>query len=233
MTPASLAEGIRTIPTDTPGIELWLIDLECYPFQEKRCWLSPAELDRAGRFRFQDDQRRYLAAHCALREIIAMRRGAPPASLRFIEQDQGKPALLPEPGQTNNALRFSLSHSDDLALIGLAKDFEIGVDIESLREIDDLWPLADQCLTGAECEELRTVPSQKLSSTFLRGWTRKEACLKAIGTGLSLAPDTFHTGLGRELHKTLLTTEQGPVSIHIRSIDIDSESIAAFAWIGA
>jgi 4'-phosphopantetheinyl transferase len=230
---ASLTDGISTLPADTCGIELWLIDLVRYPFQEKQSWLSAVEMDRASRFKFQDDRRRYLAAHCALREIIGLRLDRPPASLQFLELDQGKPALLPESGQSHNALRFSLSHGEDLALIGLADGFEIGVDIESLRAIDDIWPLAEQCLTRMECEELRATPSQQLSSAFLRGWTRKEACLKAIGTGLSLAPNALHTGLGLDLATTSLTNDHGPATVHVRSIDIDGGSIAAVAWIPA
>lgn len=230
---ASLTDGISTVQVDTRGIELWLIDLRHYPFQEKHSWLSAAEASRASRFKFQDDRRRYLAAHCALREIIGLRLDRAPASLQFFEQDQGKPALFPEPGQTHNALRFSLSHSEDLALVGLADGFEIGVDIEALRSIDDVWPLAEQCLTKVECEELRATPSQQLASAFLRGWTRKEACLKAIGTGLSLAPGTLHTGLGCDLATTSLTNNQGPGAVHVRSIDINSQSIAAVAWLAA
>ena len=230
---ASLTDGISTVAADTRGIELWLVDLVRYPVQERQVSLNAVELDRASRFKFQDDRRRYLAAHCALREIIGLRLDRAPASLQFFEQDQGKPSLLSEPGQAHNSLRFSLSHSEDLALVGLADGFEIGVDIETLRAIDDIWPLAEQCLTRTECEELRATPSQQQSSAFLRGWTRKEACLKAIGTGLSLAPNSLHTGLGRDLATTSLTTSQGPVAVHVRSLDIDTRSIAAVAWMAA
>src|SRR5215208_1888375 len=79
--------------------------------------LSAAERVRAARFKFSDHRRRYIAAHVALRRILARYLELDPSRLEFCRGAQGKPDLILQPNQP--PLRFNLSHSHDAALIAV------------------------------------------------------------------------------------------------------------------
>ena len=74
---------------------------------------------------------------------------------------------------------FSLSHSGTLAVIALA-DVPVGADAEKDRPVGEAVRL--RALTGAERADSRD---------FLFFWTRKEAALKCLGTGVDRALDSL------------------------------------------
>ena len=88
--------------------------------------LSAAERARAGRFFFDRDRRRFIAARARLRELLGERLGVPPEAVELAYGANGKPYLA------GGGLHFNVSHCDDVALFGFASS-EIGVDIEALR----------------------------------------------------------------------------------------------------
>ncbi|MEO6787879.1 MAG: 4'-phosphopantetheinyl transferase superfamily protein [Chthoniobacteraceae bacterium] len=146
--------------------------------------LSRDEILRAGRFAFGADRDRFIAAHGALRMVLGLCLSADPQSLEFVTGPTGKPALL----QTFTDLRFNLSHSGDLALIAVARGREVGVDVERVRRDIEFDPIVEHYFEPAEAWNLRTAPQQERVSRFFDLWTRKEACLKAEGTGLGSRP---------------------------------------------
>lgn len=74
---------------------------------------------------------------------------------------------------------FSLSHSGTLAVIALA-DVPVGADAEKDRPVGEAVRL--RALTGAERADSRD---------FLFFWTRKEAALKCLGTGVDRSLDSL------------------------------------------
>ena len=126
-------------------------------------------------------QRRFIAAHAGLRELLGRYLGADPNEVRFVHNEFGKPALS---GQFGGRLEFNLSHSADLALIGIAADAEIGVDLEHVRDEPDFIEIAQWYFAENEAEELNRLPSEHRARAFLGSWTRKEAYAKARGQGL-------------------------------------------------
>lgn len=201
-----------------PGVRLWLFGLAVEPSAAQLGWLSASEQTRAARFAFERDRRRFRAAHVQLRGLLAQAIGSMPASLRFSETAHGKPLL-----EADGAPTFNLSHSADVGALALAASGEIGVDIEVLHRVDDLESLSARCFTPAEQDELArwgSAPGPR-ELLFLQGWTRKEACLKAVGSGLSLEPASFEAGLapvprdvslrwdGREFHLAVSSFRHG------------------------
>jgi 4'-phosphopantetheinyl transferase len=181
---------MQAVKTDAP-FDMWLADTGACPADHALAWLSPVERQRAARFRFARDRDRYLAAHVALRWLIARQTGRAPARQRFTTDAFGKP-WLDEPA----GCRFNISYADGVALIGLSDRAEIGVDIEADRPLDDMIELADLHFTAEERRHLgaKADPAARRFAFFC-GWSRKEACLKALGTGLSLPPASLRTGL--------------------------------------
>lgn len=193
--------------------ELWLIGLADAPSDDEIGWLSAPERARAERFAFDRDRRRHLAAHCGLRRLLSARLGVDAGSLRFREGPFGKPYLDGRP-----ACAFNLSHSHDVALVALADDGEIGVDVEVLRHFPDALALAGQHYTASERAALAGRAGRERDLAFLFGWTRKEACLKAVGSGLSIPADTFEAGLAPERRTVPIGTPQGVVPVEVLSL---------------
>jgi 4'-phosphopantetheinyl transferase len=86
-------------------------------------------------------------------------------------------------------LQFNLSHSHDLALIAVAHDQPVGVDVEFIRSDTAVMQIADRFFAARESAALRALPEQQQRRAFFDTWTRKEAWLKARGVGLGGALD--------------------------------------------
>ena len=112
----------------------------------------------------------------ALGEILARYLGRVPG--RFEKGPHGKPRLAGE----NGWLRFNLSHSGDVTLIAVARDVEVGVDVERIRPVIEMHAIARRWLGRDDIADERE---------FFRAWTRHEAMVKALGVGLSGAAESF------------------------------------------
>jgi 4'-phosphopantetheinyl transferase len=104
-----------------------------------------------------------------MRDILSRCTDAP---LEFALHQHGKPYLPHSP-----SLFFNLSHSHEMALVAVALDREVGVDIERLRPLPEYAKLADRFFPPSE-----PIPTDE--ADFFRHWTRVEALLKARGVGL-------------------------------------------------
>jgi 4'-phosphopantetheinyl transferase len=130
-----LDAAVRPIPAPAP-FELWWVDLRHDGLRADLGALSSQERARAARFVFDHHRARYVAAHSALRRLISAYAGIEPTAIDFDEGPFGKPQLK------NAVCSFNLSHSDDIAVVALAPQGEVGVDVEMLRPVRDAMDLA-------------------------------------------------------------------------------------------
>ncbi len=129
--------------------------------------------------------RRFAIGRSALREIIGCALGMAPGCIPLREGLHGKPALGRDlPGR---GLWFSVAHTEDVMLVALSRGFDVGIDLERSRSIEQWERVADRVLGTAERAQLqRAVDSGEDAGTaFLRHWCRVEAELKAIGCGIA------------------------------------------------
>ncbi len=173
------------------AVQLWRIDLNGRASEQDTALLSAEERNRAARFAFDHLRQRYLLAHAWLRRVLGQALGRDPASLAWQYGAQGKPLL-----STNDGLFFNLSHSGDVALLALSDRHEVGIDVEVHGNPRNAAELSQAVLTPSERAWVFEGRAQDIDRRFLCCWTRKEACIKAIGSGLSLAPQTFDAGAG-------------------------------------
>jgi 4'-phosphopantetheinyl transferase len=153
---------------------------------EFRSWLSPAELEKAGRLHRPVDRHRSMAARGLLRWLLGRYLGLGPERLGLASGASGKPCLAEE--WSSSHLDFNLSHSGPFALFAFARDRRTGADIEQVRP-DIITPeLVAQVFSPRERKGYDTLPESKKVLVFFTGWTRKEAYLKATGGGLSGSP---------------------------------------------
>lgn len=222
------APGISQIDSHSAGIDLFLVDLLAYPWEQDESCLSLEERTRASRFRFEQDRNRYSATHCALRKLLARTLKCSPTALHFQTGRFGKPRLA-EAVHPNH--EFNLSQSKDLALLGIANELPVGVDIEAVTRIENLMPLVSNVFTSDEIAELLHTSANQRTSAFLRGWTRKEACLKAAGCGLTVAPSEVHVGLAGNTQTVRFQAGHRHVRACVSTIDVGPAAVAAVAWI--
>ena len=151
--------------------------------------LDDHERARADRFCFERDRDQFVARHAFVRRVLGGYLGVAPAALVICPTAAGRPELAAPSG-----LAFNASHSAGLAVVAVARERRIGVDIERMRHLDDVMGIADGHLTEGETEWLRSVPQASRSAVFLTLWTRKESVVKAVGGGLSIPLDSFDVG---------------------------------------
>ena len=224
--PSTKEMAMQPIPVLAP-FQLWRGSLDSNPDESAIQELSASERARAARFVFERDRRRYLSAHDQLRRVLAGATGLSAAALRYREGTHGKPYL----DHDQVTLAFNMSHSQDTVVIALRPSGEIGVDVEMLRPMSDVTELAARNFTPAERAQLARTPPAERDAIFLRGWTRKEACLKALGSGLSVAPDSFHVGLEPDERVTQLCWNGQIISVRVWSLLLDETTLCALAHV--
>ena len=159
------------------------LHLTSHQVQTLEQMLSGDELGRAGRFSFRKDRDHFIAARGLLRTILGKYLLMQPDELRLCCGPFGKPAL--EEKTHGKTLRFNVSHSHGLALFALAREREIGVDLEYARPDLSVGTIARQFFSRREADALSALPERDRQKTFFTLWTRKEAVMKADGMGLA------------------------------------------------
>ncbi len=201
--------------------------------EASRQLLSVDELSRAERFVFPEHRRRFVIARGLLRLILARYTAVEPEGLQFVYGRHGKPGLADK--QNGDDLQFSVSHSDDLALYGVARGRRIGVDLERVRADlleEEIKQIAERFFSPREAAAILAAPPQQRRETFLSCWTRKEAYAKAIGKGLSLPLDQFDVSLDSRERAALLHTGGDPEEAahwSIQPLDLRPSYVAALA----
>ena len=183
--------------TDTAHV--WAVDLERETFEGHMLaeTLSADEWMRADRFVFEKHRAHFVAARGYLRAILAKYTQCKPGELAFFYGEHGKPALASP--WDKSQLRFNLSHAAGLALVAISLRREIGVDIEHLnRKVGHMQDIAKRFFAPGEYERLCALPREEQRRAFFCCWTRKEAYLKAMGTGLTHSLKNFEVSLGRK-----------------------------------
>ena len=178
--------------------------------------LSDEERVTASRFRLDLHRVRYIANHATAHTILASY--APGLTLKTTPY--GKPYVAgPEAAKR---LRFNMAHSGPLCVIAIAAQ-EIGVDVERVRSDIAMDEIAQMYFTPQELAALRRLPPLRQTDAFFACWTRKEALLKAHGTGFIRSPQTVHVGLGPA---TLAATASG---WSLADIELPSGYVGAIA----
>jgi phosphopantetheinyl transferase len=88
-------------------------------------------------------------------------------------------------------LSLSFSSSASMAIAASSNDAKIGIDIETVRPIENALELSNRFFHKNEAVHLSSLHENYQGLQFLRYWTIKEACLKAIGRGVVYGPEKF------------------------------------------
>ncbi|MFF4140791.1 4'-phosphopantetheinyl transferase family protein [Streptomyces sp. NPDC001698] len=204
---------------DMSGVHIWVLPIlgDVSESSLDLSVLDEEERRRMAAFLHRRDRTLYGFAHVALRAVLSSVTGVAPQALRFTRAPcpcctelHGRPVLA------SGSMEFSLSHSRDLVLIGVAP-VPIGIDAEPIPEAEVAEELA-KLLHPSEYGEVEAAALEDRPAAFARLWARKEAYLKGLGTGLGrdLAADDVRCGLpGWHLTDLpLATTHAGAVAVN-------------------
>jgi 4'-phosphopantetheinyl transferase len=227
----SRAAGRPVLPLEEGVVHVYQASLDAsgLPLHRLEPVLAPDEREWARRLRLERDRRRYTVGRLWLRWLLAVHVEGRPAEIRFRSGAQGKPALA-SPHDTGG-LRFSASYSGEVALFALARDIEVGVDVERVRADVDVEQIAESFFASGERDALRRLAPDLRVRAFFTCWTRKEAYVKALGVGLSLPLNSFDVAPG---------LDGGPVPEHwsisgpcgewsLRDVEVEAGYAAAIA----
>lgn len=172
--------------------------------------LDDEERRRAGRFVRPLDGRRFEVGRGWLRTVLGGVLRRPPEAIVLDTGPRGKPRLAEPLAATG--LRFNLAHSADRLLIALTRGREIGVDIERIRRLRRGPDLARRVFSDAELSRIAGLKGRAWDEAFFRGWTRKEAFVKAVGVGLAFSLRRVTVTLGADEPAELVDVEGDPTA---------------------
>lgn len=141
----------------------------CDEIEKEKCYLK------------QDDRKRHRSAHGLKRFVLSQLCNCHPRALAFELTGYGKPSMLSKSPHAN--ISFNLSHSGRWIMAGFSAAFDIGVDVESPKNID-ISAMLDLVMHPKD-------ESDNIVKDFYNTWVMKEACVKAIGTGINEPLSSF------------------------------------------
>jgi 4'-phosphopantetheinyl transferase len=209
MTPAAADRDTSLYDLPPDLIRVWRVHLDRPPasFDRLEQLLSPDEVDRARRFHFEPDRRRFTVARGALRTILGGYLQMNPMSIVFDYGAQGKPFLA----AAASSIRFNVAHSGELALVAVSRERELGVDVEFVRALTGAEQIPERFFSPREAAVFRSLPRDLVEPAFFACWTRKEAYIKARGGGLSIPLDRFDVSLEPGKPAALLEVRDDPI----------------------
>jgi 4'-phosphopantetheinyl transferase len=176
-------------------VHVWSVSLEqpAPLIHQLEQLLSADEQERAARFHFERDRRRFIVGRGALRTLLGRYVQVEPTQLKLCYGKYGKPYLAEE--SKGSALHFNLAHSHELAVYAFTREGKVGIDIEYIHPLADLDQIAARFFSKSESTSLLGLPGDQRLLAFFNCWTRKEAYIKALGEGLSHPLDQFQVSL--------------------------------------
>jgi 4'-phosphopantetheinyl transferase len=183
--------------------------------------LDAGEQARAARFRFERDREPYVVAHAVWRAVLGVCLGVDASDVNLGHTPAGQPFVV------GTELATSLSHSGSWVAIAVCAAQTVGVDIErspSRLTLSDVMP---SFCTAAEIAEVMPLHPLLRESALLSLWTRKEALLKAFGTGLGEETARMKATTTAPVMPPASATHQ--VICRVRDIDLPAGLVGALA----
>ncbi|GGX83924.1 4'-phosphopantetheinyl transferase [Streptomyces hiroshimensis] len=207
--------------------------------------LSAAERDLAQGMLSPSGRSEFVVVRAAVRAILGRYLGRAPSTLEFTTGAHGKPSLggigCIKSAESAESLEFNVSHTRGLALVAVTSGHPVGVDVEHVEHVGAACrrhdALARRFFTPRETERISRAArrSPRLATeAFLRHWTCKESCLKALGVGLSAPLDAVEVHPARNEASVGRGDGSGSMSgsaaaWHVETFHPTPEHVAAFA----
>jgi 4'-phosphopantetheinyl transferase len=170
-------------PSGSDVIEVWWLDLDVsdHDVEDLTAHLATEDALRVAALATEQLRRR-AAVRLGLRRIVlAESLGVPAGRLELGREPSGRPYAVAPDG---SRVSVSASSRGDVALVACIRHADLGVDVESASELGVAPRLIEEIASPSERAVLDALDASVRRDALLRLWTRKEALLKAIGTGI-------------------------------------------------
>lgn len=184
--------------------------------------LDNEERLRAGRYHFEADRNKFIISRSFLKILLAKEIGLIASEVQIVKDSFDKPYLPTHPN-----LYFNISHSGDFILI-IIGDKKVGIDIEKINYTQDYSDIIPTIFNKYEIDELLVSANKTL--TFFKFWTRKEAIVKAIGSGITNDLKSIPVTDGAHLVSYEILSPKSQFAI--LSFDVDENHVGALAFEG-
>ena len=164
----------------------WVVDLCRPPVHPDELFrrLTPDEQARALRYKIAKAREQFVIGRGLLRGLLAEYLEVEPDAVPLGYLASGKPILVGRDTQ----LHFNVTHTDGVLVLAAAHR-RVGVDVERLRPMPDADGLVGRYFSAAEAAAFRALPECHREAGFFRGWTCKEAVIKAAGATVGCLAD--------------------------------------------
>jgi 4'-phosphopantetheinyl transferase len=190
------------------AVRIWVVPLDAQEvaLEELLCNLTDDERTRAERYKVANARQQFVTGRGLLRRLLAEQLGLAPVAVPITYTGAGKPVLA----DASSGLHFNVSHTDGLALIALCSR-PVGIDVERIRTLSDAAGLVGRFFSAAERAAYLGLPEGLRAAGFFRGWTSKEAVIKAAGLSV-MCLDEFDVELHPERPASLLAARHPTLS---------------------
>ena len=164
----------------------WIVDLTRPPVGPDELFgrLTAHEQARAVRYKIAKAREQFVIGRGLLRGLLADCLRVAPAAVPLDYLPSGKPVLATD----EIGLHFNVTHTDGVAVL-VAGCSRVGVDVERPRPLADADGLVGRYFSVAEGAAFRALPERHRLPGFFRGWTCKEAVIKAAGATVGCLAD--------------------------------------------
>ena len=151
--------------------------------------LDAQERTRLRTMRSADAQRQFSAGRWLIRRVLAQRLGCTEAEVELTVEAHGRPSLL------TREIDFNLSHAGSFVVLALSTA-QVGIDVEATDRAMNWRSIAHRFFSAVETAAIEACTETEQRTAFFRTWVRKEAFVKALGTGVATGFDRFDVSAG-------------------------------------
>lgn len=164
---------------------------EASPDENRLRALIGRDWGRYRRFKHAKSRSRFVASRLLLKYTAAEVIASIPELIDLAYRPGGRPYL-----RGCDQIDISLSHTDEILVVGVTQNGRIGVDVELADRAMLGLGIEEQVCTPYELRMLRSIAEGRRNAALVRLWTLKEAYSKAIGQGLRFRFTEFGFRLG-------------------------------------
>lgn len=187
--------------------------------------LSEQEIEKADKLINEQVRFNFIFRHIQLRNIISLYADINPGEIIFSTNEYKKPFII-QPKELQ-FIQFNLSYSENIHLIAISKNDELGVDIEKIKPIDDFDRIIQDNFSSYEINLLNKFNGNEKLRLFFKIWCGKEAFIKAIGKGFYFQTASFSIILDKQNNYCGIEIEQNnTINWDSKHWNIDSINVA-------
>ena len=181
------AAGVASIH----DIEVWRLNC-AHRRDAGRVFDSALDAAERARLRIMRDagaRLRFSAGRWLVRHALARRLGCTEAEVALAVDAHGRPSPI------GGGIDFNLSHAGSLVVLAVGT-VRVGVDVETTNRPRDWRAIARRFFSAVEVAAIEACDEAGQRTAFFRAWVRKEAFVKALGTGIATGFGRFDVSVG-------------------------------------